>query len=370
MRWLLRILLRVRVEGDLAALQSGRRLVVANHDSLLDGVLLALFLPGLSTVVITAEALRHPLVRIFRRTVCFVVLDRARPLALKALIRRVQKGEIVAIFPQGRVSTTGTVMKVYDSAGVIAARSDAEIVPVHIRGTLHSRLAARGGSAPRRSFPRVVLMVQAPIKIAALPHLPAHERRRALADEMLRIMQRMTFNARCRQTLFGALTDAVALHGRSRKIIEDARQQPETYGALLKMTVALARLTSGVTAEGETVGVMLPNLSTTVALVFGLTATRRVAAMLNYSAGPEAMHAACVAAGIKTVITSRRFIQVARLEASVRALHGTDLVYLEDLRAQLKLADKLWIARALMRPASALPPQDPAAVAIVLFTSG
>jgi acyl-[acyl-carrier-protein]-phospholipid O-acyltransferase/long-chain-fatty-acid--[acyl-carrier-protein] ligase len=300
----------------------------------------------------------------------FVVLDPTRPLALKALIRQVQRGEIVAIFPQGRVSTTGTVMKVYDSAGVIAARSDAQIVPVHIRGTLHSRLAALRGAWPRRRFPRVVLTVQAPIKISALSYLSARERRRALADEMLRVMQHMMFSARRRQTLFGAFTDAVALHGRSRTIIEDARQQPETYGALLKMTLALARLTSRVTREGETVGVMLPNLSTTVALVFGLTAARRVAAMLNYSAGPDAMHAACIAAGIKTVITSRRFIQAARLEASVRALHGTHLVYLDDLQAQLKLGDKLWIVRALMRPASALPPQHPEAVAIVLFTSG
>jgi acyl-[acyl-carrier-protein]-phospholipid O-acyltransferase / long-chain-fatty-acid--[acyl-carrier-protein] ligase len=370
LRWLLRALLRVRVEGDLSGLQGSRRLVVSNHDSLWDGVLLGLFLPAGATVVVTAEAMRHPLVRVFRRALRFVVLDPGHPLALKSLIRRVQKGELVAIFPQGRVSTTGTVMKVYDSAGLIAARSDAHIVPVHIRGTLHSRLSVLGGAWPRRRFPRVTLTVQAPIKIPALSHLPAHERRRALADEMLQLMQRMMFNARRRQTLFGAFVDAIELHGRSRTIIEDARQQPETYGALLKTTLALARLASRVTAEGETVGVMLPNLSTTVALVIGLSAARRVAAMLNYSAGPEALHAACIAAGIKTVITSRRFVQAARLEVSVRALHGTDLVYLEDLRAKIKLADKLWIARALARPASALPAQDPSAVAILLFTSG
>ena len=116
------------------------------------------------------------------------------------------------------------------------------------------------------------------------------------------------------------------------------------------MTLALARLTSRVTVLGETVGVVLPNLSTTVALVFGLTAAGRAAAMLNYSAGPEAMRGACTAAGVKTVITSRRFIQSARLEASVRALHGIDLVYLEDLRARFTLLDKLWLGWALLRP--------------------
>ena len=364
------MLLRVRVEGNLGALSGGRRLIIANHDSLFDGVLLGLFLPRVATIVITPQAMRHPLVRLFRRVVHFVALDPAQPLALKGLIRQVQKGETVAIFPQGRVSTTGTIMKVYDSAGVIAARSDAQIIPVHIRGTLYSQLSAVSGAWPRRWFPRIALTVQSPVQVPSLSHLPARERRRALADEMLKIMQRMMFEARRRQTLFDSFVDAVEVHGRSRIIIEDARQQPESYGALLKTTLAVARLTSRVSTEGETVGVMLPNLSTTVALVIGLTAMRRVAAMLNYSAGPDAMRAACVAAGVKTIITSRRFVQVARLDASVRALHGIDLVYLEDLRANLKLVDKLWIVRALMRPRSAVPEQDPAAVAVVLFTSG
>ena len=366
----LRALLRVRVEGDLGALGAGRTLVVANHDSLFDGVLLGLFLTRVTTVVVTPEALRNPLVRLFGRTLNFVVLDPSRPLALKRLVRQVQRGETVAIFPQGRVSTTGTVMKIYDSAGLIAARSDARIVPVHIGGTLYSRWSAVGGAHPKRWFPRVTLHVQAPVEITVEPGLTARQRRRALADEMLCIVQRMTVDARRRQTLFEALLDAATLHGRSTPIIEDARQQPESYGTLLKTALALARLTSRVSAEGETVGVMLPNLSTTVALVFGLTAMRRVAAMLNYSAGPEAMSAACVAAGVRTVITSRRFVQVARLEASVRALQSVNLVYLEDLRTSLRARDKLWILRAMLRPRSSLPPQDPEAVAVVLFTSG
>ena len=216
-----------------------------------------------------------------------------------------------------------------------------------------------------------MLTVQPAVKLPTLSLMHARERRRRLADEMLKVMQHMMVDARPRQTLFEAFLDAVELHGRSRIIIEDTQRPPESYGSLLKMTLGLARLTSRVSSEGETVGVMLPNLSTTVALVLGLTATRRVAAMLNYSAGPEAMHAACIAAGIKTVITSRRFIKMARLDAAMKALGGFQLVYLEDLREKLTAADKAWlIARALPRPRSVMPPQDPGAVAIVLFTSG
>jgi acyl-[acyl-carrier-protein]-phospholipid O-acyltransferase/long-chain-fatty-acid--[acyl-carrier-protein] ligase len=370
LRWALRALLRVRVEGDLAVLANNRRLVVANHDSVLDGVLLGLFLPGSPTIVMNREDLRHPLVRVLVRAVCYVVLDPSRPLVLKHLIRQVRKGETVAIFPQGRVSTTGGVMKIYDSAGVIAARSEADIVPVHIAGTLYSRLSAVGGAYPKRWFPRVVLTVQAPVRLAPMPPVHAGERRRRLADEMLKIVQTMVVDARRRQTLFEALIDAVHLHGRSTHIIEDARQRPQSYGELMKTTLALGRLSQGVSVAGETVGVMLPNLMPTVALVIGLTAMRRAAAMLNYSAGPEALAAACVAAGIKTVITSRRFVEVGRLEASVRALHGVKLVYLEDLQAKLGLRGKLWIAHAMLRPRALVTEQDPAAIAVVLFTSG
>jgi len=372
LRGLLRVLFRVRVQGDVSALAgAGRRLIVANHDSLLDGVLLGLFLPGVPMVVVTPQALRHPLARLFRSAVRFTVLDPTHPLALKRLIRQVQRGESVAIFPQGRVSATGGLMKVYDSAGLIAARCDAHIVPVHIAGTLYSRYSNVRGAYPRRWFPSVVISVQPAVKLPAADGARSRERRRMLADEMLKVMQRMMFGARRRQTLFEAFMDALELHGPSVRIVEDARQQPESYAQLLKTALAVARVVSKVSAERETVGVLLPNLSTTVALVLGLTAMRRVAAMLNYSAGPEAMHAACVAAGVKTVITSRRFIQVARLEAGVRAMQGVDLIYVEDLRSRLTAADKLWlVAHALRRPRAAVRRGDPADIAIVLFTSG
>jgi acyl-[acyl-carrier-protein]-phospholipid O-acyltransferase/long-chain-fatty-acid--[acyl-carrier-protein] ligase len=370
-RWVLRLLLRVKIVGDAGQLSRGRPLVVANYNSLLDGALLALFLPGHITVVVDRAALRSRLVRFLLSGTSHVVLDPSRPLAVKRLIRHVQHGRAVAIFPQGRVTTTGGIMKVYDAAGIIAARCDADIIPVKIDGTLHSHFSAMGGCFPKRWLPRVTLRIQPAVKLPAIPALSPKRRRRRLADEMLRIMQRMVFDGRDRTTLFEAYVRAAELHGRRTRIIEDARQQPETYGDLLKVSLAIGRLTARVTARGETVGVMMPNISTTVGLVLGLSAMGRVPAMLNYTGGPEAMSGACVAAGIRTVITSRRFIEVARLEASARALRNVTLVYIEDLRAGLTLGDKLWlVGKALRRPLSVVEAVDPAAPAVVLFTSG
>ncbi len=285
LRWLLGWLFRVRLAGDARELDQGPRLVVSNHDSMLDAALLALFLPGSPIVVVQSGALSHPLMRFFGRAVGFAVLDPARPLGLKSLVRTVRQGKTVAIFPQGRLTTTGGLMKIYDSAGLIAAHSGARIVPVHIGGSLHTRFAAVRGAWPRRIRPPVVLTIQQPVELPVLSWMPPRERRRRLADEMLRVMQRMMFEARPRQTLFEAFLDAAALYGRSTRIIEDVRQQPESYGALLKTSLALARLASRVTQRGEIVGVLLPNVSMTVAVILGLTATGRACAMLNYSSG-------------------------------------------------------------------------------------
>jgi acyl-[acyl-carrier-protein]-phospholipid O-acyltransferase/long-chain-fatty-acid--[acyl-carrier-protein] ligase len=368
---LLNLLFRVEVRVDSHALRCARPLVVANHESVLDAALLAAFLPGELTVAVSHEDLRHLLARWLIRRTRHIVIEPARPLEVRQLVRAVQRGEPVAIFPEGGATTTGALGKVYDAAAVIAARCDADIVPVVIRGTLYSRFSRAGGNFPRRWRPRVTLTVLPAVRLPAIPPLRGRERRRRLAGEMLRIMQRAAVDARPRTTLFEAFLAALETHGRARRIIEDARGVPESYGGLLATSLALGRLASRITAEGEIVGVLMPNLTTTVALILGLSAMRRVPAMLNFTAGSDALAAACAAAGIRTVLTSRSFLERARLAEAASALPGVKVLMLEDLRAALALSDKLWIAGfARWRLRAALRRSAPEDTALVLFTSG
>ena len=370
LRFAFRALFGVRVKGDPAQLQAGRVLIVANHDSVLDGALLGLFLPAGVTVAESGEGLRHWLVRLVMRVVSHVVLNPQRPLALKRLIRLVERGRPVVVFPQGPATRTGGLTKIYDSAAVIAARCNAWIVPVHITGTLYSRYAAVGGLFPKRFFPRVTITIMPGRRLPAQLLVPGKARRRRLADELLRIMQHMMFTSRPPSTLFQALLDAAALHGRGTLILEDT-QRHHSYRDLIKASLALGRLGTRLAGEGEIVGVMMPNMAATVALLFGLGAMRRTPALLNYTAGPDALRSACIAAGIKTLVTSRRFVDVARLGSSIAALSTLRVVYLEDLRAQFGVLDKLWlIGWALWRPRAAVPESDPDETAVILFTSG
>ncbi len=373
LRALLRLLLglwfRVRVTGHAGQLASGRPLVVANHDSLLDALLVALFLPGQPLIVLPRALAGHRLGGLVRRVAACATLGADGDYTVKGLVRELRAGRVVVVFPQDRVTTTGSTMKVYAAAALIAARADADIVPLRIKGTLQSRWAATSPRWPRRLLPRVTLAVQPSTRFPAR-NGSGGARRRQLVDDLLRILQKSMADAAPRLSLFEALVEAAALYGRRTRIIEDLRRQVNTYGDLLKGSLALGRLSARFTEPGERVGVLLPNLGTTICLVFGLTSRGRVAAMLNYSSGAGALRVACTAASLRTVITSRAFIEAAHLGHLLAAVEGCRIVYLEDLRETLTLADKLWIAGALLRPRAALPPQDPASAAIVLFTSG
>ena len=86
------------------------------------------------------------------------------------------------------------------------------------------------------------------------------------------------------------------------------------------MSLGLSRITGRLSQPGEIVGLLMPNAAPAMGLILALSIGRRVPALLNYTAGADGMRSACVAAGIKTVIASRGFIEKARLTATVAQL--------------------------------------------------
>jgi acyl-[acyl-carrier-protein]-phospholipid O-acyltransferase/long-chain-fatty-acid--[acyl-carrier-protein] ligase len=149
------------------------------------------------------------------------------------------------------------------------------------------------------------------------------------------------------------------------------RQVEENYGELLKKSLALGKLSKKVTQHNENVGVMMPNVTNTICLIFGLSAFGRIPAMLNYTAGSSGIQNACTAACVKTVISSREFIKAAALEETIAGLQGLNIVYLEDLRPKFSWLDKLWLMGfALWFPRLATVKSNPNDPAVVLFTSG
>lgn len=370
LRTLSSLMFRVQVKGHPPA-DSGRLLVVANHESFLDGLLLGLFLPLDPVFVVHTGVVRNPAFRLLLSLVDYLAVDPTSPMAMKKVIRLLESGRPVVIFPEGRITTTGSLMKTYDGPAFVAAKTGATILPVRIDGaarTYFSRLAAH---VPRRLFPRISLSIL-PTTHIPMPEAPtARDRRRRAGEAMRRLMQEMIFATRPDQTLFTTLLDAADIQGHGHSLVEDLKQIEYSYRDVIKMALALGRLVARESRPGEKVGILLPNLAPTLGLVFGLSAYRRTAAMLNYTAGVEGMQAAITAAQIRCIVTSQAFVEQAKLGDKLPALQGVRLIYLEELQATMRLSDKLWLLLwALPFPRLALPAGSPEDAAVVLFTSG
>lgn len=173
------------------------------------------------------------------------------------------------------------------------------------------------------------------------------------------------------QTVFSAFLEAMATHGRRTRLLEDKNRIEYTYADLLKSAMALGRLGSRLAAKGEMLGVLMPNVAATFNLFLGLNAFGRIPAMLNYTAGVDAVNGACIAAGVRCILTSRAFVEQAELGALIAGLEQYRIVYLEDLRSQFGWLDKLWlIAWATRFPSLASAKAGAEEPAVVLFTSG
>jgi acyl-[acyl-carrier-protein]-phospholipid O-acyltransferase/long-chain-fatty-acid--[acyl-carrier-protein] ligase len=372
LRVLARFIFRVKIRNcSDVNFTAHKLLIVANHESFIDGLLIGLFLPVDPVFVVNTQMAQRWLVRWLLSQVDYLTVDPASPMAMKKVIRLIESGRPVVIFPEGRITLTGSLMKIYEGPAFVAAKTGATVIPVHLTGTAHSYFSRLSGLHPRSLFPRFGLTLL-PARLFSMPDAPtAKERRRRAGEQMRRLMQDMIFSARPTQTLYGALCEAARLYGRRRRLFEDIKQIEYSYNDLLKMALILGRQIERVTQRDEKVGLLLPNLVATIGLIFGLTARGRVPAMLNYTAGRDALEAACSAAQVKTVISSRAFIEQAKLSEKIAGLQGIKFLYLEDIREQIGWADKLWLVLWGQRfPRLFELATSPEAAAVVLYTSG
>jgi acyl-[acyl-carrier-protein]-phospholipid O-acyltransferase/long-chain-fatty-acid--[acyl-carrier-protein] ligase len=261
-------------------------------------------------------------------------------------------------------------MKVYDGAAMIADKADAEVVPVRIEGleqTPFSRLSP--GQVRRKWFPKVKVTVLEPVRLAVDPALRGKYRRQAAGAALYGIMSDLVFRTTSTdRTVVEAVIDAAKLQGFNRVAVEDPVSGALSYKRLLMGAAILGAKLMPLAAEGRPIGVMLPNANGAVVTILGLMSAGRVPAMFNFTAGAANVLAGCKAADIKTIVTSRVFVEKGRLDNLVTALaKEITIVYLEDIRPTITLKDKIRGVLGWQRPLVRRKADDWGAI---LFTSG
>ena len=375
---LLRLGYRYRVKGaeHAAIIKPGAKvLVVVNHVSFLDGALLMAALSDIPVFAINTAMANRWWLRPFRRVANLYPLDPTNPLAVKELIGRINAGQPCVIFPEGRISVTGALMKVYAGPAYIADRTGATILPVRLDGpelTPFSRL--KQGQVTRHWFPKITITLCPPCRLDVDPALRGKARRQVANLQLYDIMSNMVFETTdWGHSLFAALLRARHRHGWRYPVLEDTSGVHIDYMKLVAGALVLGRKFAERTEPGERVGVLVPNVNAAAVVFFALQAFGRVPAMLNFSAGPANLEAAIVTAQVKLVISSGEFVAKAKLEPSIAAIGGhAKFLWLEDLRSQVTTMDRLrglWdgLFAKRIHKACKVGRDDPA---VVLFTSG
>lgn len=375
-RWLLRLFYRVRVVGLEHYHAAGpRTLIVANHTSFLDPPLLVSFLPDRLTFAINTHIARLWWVRPVLRIVDCLPLDPTKPQSLRSLIRCLQADRRTVVFPEGRITVTGGLMKIYAGPAVVADRSGAVVLPVRIDGAQYTPASRLRGRVRLRWFPPITVTFLPPRRLQAPAGTRGRARRRLVGQQLADVMTELMFHtANYRRTLAGALLEARRVHGGQHAIAEDIDRRPVTYGQLLSRSWILGGLMARGTRRGEMVGVLLPGSVATLYVLVGLHSRRRVPVILDYSRDVGTLRKACAIARIECIVTSRQFVAAARLGALVEALQrDVRIVYLEDQRDRVGALDRLAGharlvgARLLSRRGEDTRADDPAAV---LFVDG
>ncbi len=371
--WLLSLTAyRIRVHGLENLPERGGALLVPNHMSWIDGVLLQMTSSRRIRMVVWEANFNSRFLRMLAKqwgTIMIMPKPKAIVRAFREARQGLEEGDLVCIFPEGGISHSGQLQPFKPGLMKILHNTDAPVVPVYLDGLWGSIFSFESGKFfwkwPKRwpypidihfgrSFTRPPDIQTVRREVERLGVQAVEQR----ANETAALIK--TFIRRCKQRCF-------------RPKIADSTGQELTGGSLLMRTLILRRLLRREVLDRDEshVGLLLPPSAVGVIANAALTLDLRVAVNLNYTVSSEVMNACIAQAEIKHVLTIRKVMEKMNFELD------TEVVYLEDVRGKLKLSDKLVSAcQSYAAPTGVLARSlgadrvGPADVLTVIFTSG
>lgn len=369
MIFLIRLLFGVRVRGMEHFHAAGDKLlIIANHQSFLDPMILAILLPGDVAFVMNVFQADKWYFRWVEKVVRIYRIDPSQAMSMKTLMTDMKKGAKVVLFPEGRITTSGGIMKIYEGASMLARKTGISVLPVHIDGAQYSLLSRLGGKAKRRLFPK--------IRVSLLPPIAPEQAANLTPDAIYDLMTHHAFVAQDRgRPLLSALLEAKKIHGGKKTIAVDITRQSLDYGSLFTRSFILSDKLGPYFKNQHYIAVLLPNSLAALVTFVSLQMLGKVPCMLNFSAGAANIMHACKLATARTILTSRAFVEKGKFEPLIAELAKECVViYLEDVRKSISGFDKLRGAVRGLMPAFSLShiikktkSYDPA---VVLYTSG
>ena len=343
---------------------------VVTHRSRIDPALMLSLLPNDTLHILDERSAASTWLEPWRELARTIAFNAEHVFVSRRLVRVLKgRGRLAVYFPEA-VEPDVKSFRLYRAVTRIAMQADARIVPVFVGGAEALPFALTPAKGMRRRwFPRLSVSVLEPLTVDELVALNGDGSASTSNAVFDRVAEARLAAADLDRGLFLAMRDAADRVGPSHPIVEDVVSGALSYRRLFAGARVLGTRFERMTAPGEAVGVLLPNANGLVLSLLGLWSAGRIAAMVNYTAGPASVTAAVRTAVIRKVVSSRAFIEKAGLDDIVKAVEagGAQFLWLEDLRAGVTSAEKLSATLLWRRP---LRRQDAGKPAVILFTSG
>ncbi len=356
----------------------GSAIILANNNSFIDPLILATYLPREVIFLTDSNIANRFWMKIILKYAHHLPVDPTNPMAIKTVLSELEKGKKIVIFPEGRMSTTGGIMKIYKGPSMIVQKANAPIIPIYIQNTQYSRFSYFGRKLKHRPHKAIIVNIM-PARTWDLPKTDqSRERKYTFAeDKIYDLMNKMRLDSfNNDQTIFQALLEGASIARFKTRALEDMTRKTVSFRTLIISSFALGSKLAQLTKEGSYVGLMMPNLNATMFAFFGLSIYGRVPAMINFTAGKKNILSAIRSTKIKEVITARAFIEKAELSPIIEALEEAKIkiIYLEDVSKTMNVFDKISALIKGFMPRLAYkivaPNDDPNNPAVVLYTSG
>jgi len=332
---------------------------IANHVSWLDALFMSVILPKDVPFVVFSGTMNTwwaKLLLMFGPTP--ISVDSASPYAVKTMVKVLTDPNgprKIAIYPEGRLSTTGGMMKIQSGAGMIALKTDVLIVPMNLKGVEHLKLNRLQGKVHKLMRPKITITVGKPCSIENIDaDLMPKQQRNIATNQVEHILLNVGLQSEeehpTQMNLTQTFFDAMNRNGQDTEIVDDIRSCKLSYTGLARMSVALGDYITKHTIENKEegcvdapIGVLLPNAGASIAVMLGISFFGKSFHPMNFSIGPNGISSICKTLRIKNVITAKGFIEKGKLEPLVEAMKALDIniIYAEDMKKELGLSSKI-----------------------------
>jgi len=351
----------------------GPVLLLPNHVSWWDWLLIGACLETDWKFVTSRQAAEvswiHKKFMINRRT---FPVDMNSPYAVKHMAEYLQKGGRLVLFPEGRLSRTGSLMKLFDGTGFLIFKTRAKVITAYLRGASH--LPWSPNPNRKKWFPRLSVHFSEILSPPKQEHVSVTEARGHLTDWLRDQMVRQQFET---EMSFGPKTvpEGIVRMGRREPkfvLLQDVTMQTLTFRRFLIGAELMAAQWQKRFGEEQTrVGILLPNVNAMPVVTLSLWLASKVPAILNYSTGAATLLACARLAGLKEIITSKAFLERLKLDLEPFKAAGINLIFLEDVRAEISERQKFAAAlRSHLGIHANHHEAQPEETAVILFTSG